>query len=187
MAITDAKVDDERGRRVTVMRAMWPAPRWPWNVPDYRCLSPRIRRSMVYAGLLEIAFLGSAVLAGMLAFTTDSRAGAFTVLSAMAASFLGWFIVNQVYHWAWTGRGRRFAARALAAHGTCPSCGYGIAGVRQDRDGLTTCPECASAWRVGAIAACGWCEYSLMGASLDERGAMRCPECGWVWDSRERV
>lgn len=61
--------------------------------------------------------------------------------------------------------------RVVVAGGNCPSCGYG----------LTTCPECASAWRVGAIAACERCEYSLMGVEPDAEGSMRCPECGWQW------
>ena len=30
----------------------------------------------------------------------------------------------------------------------CPACGYGIRGVPAKADGLTTCPECAAAWKV---------------------------------------
>jgi hypothetical protein len=32
------------------------------------------------------------------------------------------------------------------AHGLCPSCGYGIAGVPPDRRNEIVCPECGGAW-----------------------------------------
>lgn len=104
-------------------------------------------------------------------------------LGMFAATLLGMscFGIHLLYNWHWSGPGRRYAARAMAADGVCPACGYGVAGVPAGTDGLTICPECAAAWRVGLIAACGNCGYDLMGTKPDERGAMMCPECSWEW------
>lgn len=41
----------------------------------------------------------------------------------------------------------RIAAELLTA-GYCPQCGYGIRGVRPERDGCSVCPECSAAWRI---------------------------------------
>ena len=36
----------------------------------------------------------------------------------------------------------------MLRHRRCPHCGYGLRGLPTDDDGLTTCPECASIWRI---------------------------------------
>jgi hypothetical protein len=35
--------------------------------------------------------------------------------------------------------------------GLCPSCVYGLTGVPAKADGLTICPECSAAWKLGQI------------------------------------
>jgi hypothetical protein len=40
------------------------------------------------------------------------------------------------------------AARMIALNRVCICCGYDLAGLPPDPDGLTTCPECAAAWRL---------------------------------------
>lgn len=185
MAITDAKVEDERGRTVPAVREIASAPRWPWQVPSYRLLSPDIRRWMVYEGFGGLGVMALAVVVAFLVAVAQHQAATVVAIFGMVALIGSWFAMNQILNWKWTGAGRRFAARVLAANGMCPSCGYGIEGVRADADGLTTCPECATGWRVGVLAACGCCQYSLMGASPESDGSLRCPECGWRWDPYE--
>lgn len=45
---------------------------------------------------------------------------------------------------------RRRVPELLLRHQRCPHCGYDLRGLpRDDADGLTVCPECASAWDLG--------------------------------------
>ncbi|UYV11286.1 MAG: hypothetical protein NCW75_08210 [Phycisphaera sp.] len=187
MAITSAKVDDENGRRVPVVPELSSAPRWPWNIPSARILSPSVRRWMVCEGLIGLIGLGLAVLCALIAVAVQNRTGALILMAMMLVCVGLWLVLNQIHHWIWTGPGRQFAARAMAADGTCPSCGYGIAGVKPGHNGLATCPACSGAWHVGAIAACGNCGYDMIGTPHDERGVMVCPECSWEWSSKERL
>lgn len=181
MAIADAYIVDERGKRVQAVPEITPAPRWPWKVPPETLLSPDAKRWMILSSLGELCILASSIIIITLFSLVYYNHARSTPIIIFVALIGAWFVLHQIHHWHWSDPGRRHAARAMAAGGTCPSCGYGIAGVPSGADGLTICPECASAWRVGAIAACGRCDYSLMGTQPDADGSMRCPECGWVW------
>lgn len=188
MAITDAKVDDERGKRVVVDRDLASPPsfknrKYPpgsfstatlrWRAAERWTVGSSLALfcTMLPLGFLGLRFLSSTVF--------DFIGNTIVLLWFVSVPVA--YVVHLVSRWHWSGPGRRYAARALAARGTCPRCGYGITGVPSDADGLTTCPECASAWRVGAIASCERCEYSLMGVEPDAEGSMRCPDCGWQW------
>ena len=94
-------------------------------------------------GVIALAVAMSIVVAGA-GSQRVSFIGIVTLLGAMAL----YFVINQLHNWHWTGPGRSAAARAMAREGACPSCGYGLTGVPSGDDGLTTCPECASAWRM---------------------------------------
>ena len=70
--------------------------------------------------------------------------GSFAVLVGMSFSSLVVSLYSYIYIWKSAEHGRD----ALLASGLCPSCGYGIAGVRCEADGCTVCPECSAAWRM---------------------------------------
>lgn len=70
----------------------------------------------------------------------------FAVLVAMSFSSLVVSLYSYIYVWKSAEHGRD----ALLASGLCPSCGYGIVGVRCEPDGCTVCPECGAAWRMGS-------------------------------------
>jgi hypothetical protein len=70
--------------------------------------------------------------------------GSLAVLVAMSFSSLVMSLWSYIYIWKSAQHGRD----ALLASGLCPSCGYGIVGVRSEPDGCTVCPECAAAWRM---------------------------------------
>ncbi len=182
MGISEPKVDDERGRRVRVVAELGSAPRWPWKTPPWQLLSPMAKRWTFIDGTVGLGVIGLAIalsiVVGSIGRQSASTAGIISLVFGVGL----YLLLNQLHNWHWTGPGRQYAARAMAANGTCPSCGYGIGSVPEGGDGLTTCPECASAWRVGAIAACGRCSYDLLGKQPDASGAMRCPECGWAWN-----
>jgi len=95
-------------------------------------------------GVIALAIVMSIIVA-MASSQRVTTVGIVMLLGAMGL----YVLINQLHNWHWSGPGRRYAARVYAAQGTCPSCGYNIAGLPRGEDGLTTCPECASAWRVG--------------------------------------
>ena len=181
MAVTEARVEDERGRGVPVVRAIAEPPRWPWKFPERYLLSEQAALWMKIDGAAGLGVIAIAIAASIVVASVGMHGASTAGIGVLVCSMAAYFVINQAHTWRWTGPGRRFAARAMAARGVCPSCGYDLAGVPQDLDGLTACPECGGAWRVGAIAACGRCAYNLMGTQPDDQGAVQCPECGWVW------
>lgn len=46
---------------------------------------------------------------------------------------------------------RRRAFAVLLAHARCPHCGYDLEGHSPDDAGVTRCPECGCAWRLGDV------------------------------------
>lgn len=64
------------------------------------------------------------------------------IVPLLPLGFVAWML------W-WFLAGRQQAADRMAAQGQCPSCEYEFAGLPHGRDGLVTCPECGSGWRVG--------------------------------------
>lgn len=71
--------------------------------------------------------------------------GSLAVLIGLSFSSLVVSLYSYIYVWKSAEHGRD----ALLASGLCPSCGYGIVGVRCEPDGCTVCPECDAAWRMG--------------------------------------
>jgi hypothetical protein len=112
--------------------------------------APR-RRGALYLGLGA----GVIVLVGLGAMLVAEGRPAWDDLvstltnPAIIACVLG----GGVAPWIVARRERRGRLRAvLLNHRRCPHCGYGLTGVPEGDDGLTTCPECACAWRIDAAA-----------------------------------
>lgn len=59
------------------------------------------------------------------------------------------FVVAALTGFVYFKRSVRRAVRAVCLSGYCPKCGYCIQGLPVQSDGLTICPECGAAWRVG--------------------------------------
>jgi len=73
------------------------------------------------------------------------------LLFGSLAMLIGLFfnsLVMTLYSYAYTWKSAGHGRDALLASGLCPSCGYGIVGVRCEADGCTVCPECGAAWRM---------------------------------------
>lgn len=104
---------------------------------------------MYVDGVSGLAIVGLAIAMSVVVAAIGSQSATTAALFSLVFGLGSYFVINQLHSWHWSGPGRRFAARAMAKEGDCPSCGYGIDGVPRGDDGLTTCPECASAWRVG--------------------------------------
>jgi hypothetical protein len=148
MSITSAMVEDERGQRVPVVAELAPAPRWPWKTPPRQLLSPDAKRWMLIEGMAGLGVIALAIIVSIMVALAGKQAASTAGIIVLVLGVGGYLLLNQLHNWHWSGPGRRFAARAVAHSGTCPSCGYGIAGVPSNDGGLTTCPECASLWRV---------------------------------------
>ena len=149
MALIAPMIKDERGRAVPVVRELARAPMWPWKTPPRRLVSAPARRWMLISGWTGLAIIALAVVVCIVAATASGSAAANVAVGVLVIFAVAYVVVGFLQSWHWTGPGRQAAARAMALGGTCPSCGYGIAGVPRGDHGLTACPECASLWRVG--------------------------------------
>ena len=147
-SITEAKVEDERGRRVPVVPELASVPRWPWKTPSPPFVSPGANLWMKIDGAAGLGVVGLAIALSILVASIGLQSATTAGILSLTFGLGLYFVLNQCHAWYWTGPGRHFAARAMAGSGTCPSCGYGIGSVPKDADGLATCPECASAWQV---------------------------------------
>lgn len=143
---------DERGirRRVLTMREAAK----PLGIKPTSLSRPgdhaNFRTEFIRNGLVPaaISISGAAVFASIRGFF-DWQAllfVSFAVLVAMSFSSLVVSLYSYIYVWKSAQHGRD----ALLASGLCPSCGYGIVGVRPEPDGCTVCPECSAAWRTGS-------------------------------------
>ena len=148
MGITEAMVEDERGRRVPVIRDLATVPRWPWKTPPPQLLSPKARRWMYVEGTAGLGVIGLAIALSIVVASVGRQSATTAGMWSLILGFGTYLLLNALHSWHWTGPGRHFAARAMASSGTCPCCGYGIRSVPKREDGLTICPECASVWRV---------------------------------------
>ena len=103
---------------------------------------------MYLEGSARVGLIALSIVVSIAVAAVNQQGMTTAGLYVLGLCFLGFVVIRARRGWHWTGPGRQFAARAMAHAGTCPSCGYGIASVPKDDDGLTTCPECASVWRV---------------------------------------
>lgn len=89
---------------------------------------------------LDIAIEGKAAL--------DDLLGSLLFTGPAAAAML----VAAVVVPALVARRRRLKSvvEIMLRHGMCPRCAYPLRSVRADPQGITVCPECASAWRLSA-------------------------------------
>lgn len=141
---------DERGtrRRVLSMReAAKPLSLKPTSLcrpGDHASFRTEFIRNWLMPAAIIIA--GVAVYAFIRGFSSWDGLlfGSIAVLVGMSFSSLVVSLSSYIYVWKSAEHGRD----ALLASRLCPSCGYGIVGVRPEPGGCTVCPECAAAWRV---------------------------------------
>ncbi len=73
----------------------------------------------------------------------------FAVTFAMVP--VAWGVMWLITPFALGRHQRTAAARAAVDAGYCAGCGYGIADIPVDGQGLSVCPECGAGWKRGAI------------------------------------
>ena len=98
------------------------------------------------------------------------------ILAAMLASNLAQRRASA--HW--RNGGRCASAALLAAHGWCPSCHAWLTSTPRDADGLTPCPKCGAAWRVGNGQGCPGCGYDMSRVPATAGPLAICPECAML-------
>ncbi len=103
---------------------------------------------MYIEGTAGLGVIGLAIALSIVVASVGQQSATTGAMYSLGFGFGTYLLLNGLHSWHWTGPGRHFASRAMASTGTCPSCGYGIGSVPKGDNGLTTCPECASVWRV---------------------------------------
>lgn len=111
-------------------------------------------RDYVLGGLVAIPPWVLAYIAVAKAAPSFTR-GFWGSSATRAVLIISMMIVGTAYaRWRAQSRHARAVAAAFLGEGYCPSCGYGIGGIRADADGCTVCPECGAAWGVDEEQTC---------------------------------
>ncbi len=155
----------------------------PFRRPEI-ALDPRSRR------LLQIAFaawLVSVLLTVLLATMAMVAASGLPwrgfaliwipMLVAILAAILTSNVAKRRANAHWIGDGRQATAMLFAARGQCPACAAWMLTTPPDADGLTTCPKCAAAWKVGNEGGCPGCGYDMSQVPATAGPLAICPEC----------
>lgn len=128
--------DTEMGRRLRASS----------HIPLERTKSSDIRRGVLF-GLLALPLLLVAALAPAFMSFQWKWPLWLMLLAAVPLGLIPPIVTIFVMRRTMGGR----LARVYAHAGYCGSCGHDLAGILPEQDGCSVCPECGSAWRVGAL------------------------------------
>ena len=173
-------IEDERGRRVRVVQRLDKLPMWPWKHGRVEIGTTTLRYQRAYTIACVVCLLAAIAFMWMWDHAVMKKHGVPFTAALVIVLAPSWTVgVLAFLHW--RRRGRRMSARIIASKGVCPVCETDISEAIAEADGLTTCPRCAAAWKVGVPLECPTCEYDLRGVPASIEGVTTCPECSATW------
>lgn len=156
---------------------------FPFRRPEIT-LDRRSRRLLLIA---FVAWLASVSLIVLLATLAMVAASGFSwrglallwipMLFAILAASIASNFAKRRANTHWKNNGRQASATLLAARGQCPACAAWLLTTKPDADGLTACPKCAAAWKVGNEGGCPGCGYDMSQVPATAGPLAICPEC----------
>lgn len=187
MPRTPERVDltsDHRGEPCALVRDLADTPS---IFPFRRAEAPieaRTRRLLLYALASWIAavvlLVGLTSLAVVRLSGVGWRAFAMVWAPTVAVILLAFFasaVFQRMARRRWSAGGQAASAALLAARGWCPACRAWLASATRDADGLTPCPACGAAWKVGNEQGCPGCGYDMRHVPASAGPLAICPEC----------
>lgn len=177
-------ITDHRHKKCGTIRELRTAPHFFWflrpDVPLTRETLVRVRTTFtLWCGIFAILvfLMASATRPFMSWIGRTPNWLDVVLLIAFGLSVIGFFVARGIAskHWQRTGRSR--AAMLFAARGQCPACAAWMLTTPPDADGLTTCPKCAAAWKVGNEGGCPGCGYDMSQVPATAGPLAICPEC----------
>ncbi|MFI4881019.1 MAG: hypothetical protein ACIAQU_00375 [Phycisphaerales bacterium JB064] len=175
---------DQRGRPCgLVLDLRHPPSIFPMRRPDVPLGRPTVLRLRIALGLTIAALLLLTLLVPLTIFGVRGTirpwlgTALFYGFLGMSGLFIAARVATVVSRAHWRSEGRTRAAMLLAARGQCAACGGWLLTTARDADGLTTCPGCSAAWKVGNEGGCPGCGYDMSQVPATAGPLAICPEC----------
>lgn len=177
-------MSDHRAARCGIIADLRDAPAMlPFRRADVPLDASTLSGLRIAFWLWLAAVIQMAVLATLAVFAAGGMGWfAFRIVMGPAiASILGAFVASAIVRRSarsgWASHGRAASAALLAARGQCPACGAWMLGADRDADGLTPCPKCRAAWKVGNTGGCPGSGYDMRSVPASAGPLAICPEC----------